>query len=215
VRKTIAHSRTWDSDAHVAEAIDTGKLDDGGTLAAWRAVRPTFEPNSVPVWHDNTALRLCKDWAREPGIIWTDHAFFAERLAEFTGLPYYAGEGLTADGRFIEDADPKRSAIVSTDANREGKNLQGIWSRNLVTCPWESAGRWEQVLGRTHRPGQKADVVTVDVLLGCIEHANAWIKALARARAIRDTTGAEQKILFADVVWPSDLEIASYNGSQW
>lgn len=215
VRETISRSRTWDSEAHVAEAIDQGMIDDGGVLASWRTARPTFEPNSVPVWHDDTALRLCAEWGKQPGIIWTDHAFFAERLADLTGLPYYAGQGLTADGRFIEDADPTRAAIVSTDANREGKNLQGIWSRNLITCPWESATVWEQAIGRTHRPGQRADEVTIDVLLGCAEHASAWEKANARARAVRDTTGAEQKILLADVEWPSLEEIATYRGSQW
>jgi hypothetical protein len=74
---------------------------------------------------------------------------------------------------------------------------------------------WQQMLGRTHRPGQIADEVEVDVLLGCKEHANAWRRALSAAEAIRDTTGADSKLLLADVDWPSEDEIAGYAGARW
>jgi hypothetical protein len=175
VRSVISHSRTLDSEKHVADAVLSGRIDDEGALQRWLAVRDTFEPNSVPVWHDDSALRRCAEWAaEEPGIVWTEHAFFAERLAELTGLTYYGAKGLDRDGRFIDDADSTRSAIVSIDANREGRNLQAKWSRNLITSPPEGSDVWQQTIGRTHRTGQTADEVIVDVLLGCAEHANAW-----------------------------------------
>jgi hypothetical protein len=216
VREVLSRSRTLDSELDVANAVDAGKLPND-TLQAWRAIRDTFTPNTVAVWHDDSALKVCIDWAKKPGIIWTEHALFAERLAQLSGLKYYGAKGLDADGSFIDDADPKRAAIVSLDANREGRNLQNKWARNLVVSPPEGSDVWQQFIARTHRPGQMADEVEVDVFIGCIEHANAWRKALAGAAAVRDTTGAEQKLLLADIdgAWPSEMEIATYTGSRW
>lgn len=214
VREVLGRSRTLDSELQVAQACDAGKLDNT-TLEAWRAIKDSFTPNTVPVWHDDSALAVCLDWMRKPGIVWTEHAFFAERLATMSGCPYFGAKGLAADGSFIDDADSRRSAIVSVDANREGRNLQTKWHRNLVVSPPEGADIWQQMIGRTHRTGQSADEVTVDVLLGCAEHANAWRKAIASAKAIRDTTGAEQKLLLADVEWPTDDEIERFFGARW
>ena len=153
---------------------------------------------------------------RKPGIVWTSHSFFARKLAEITGASYYGAEGLTDDGlKFIEDASPRDAVIASIKANREGRNLQRLWNRNLVVSPPDGADAWQQLIARTHRPGQEADEVTVDVLLGCREHANAWRKATAGAYAIRDTVGAEQKLLLADIDWPTDEEVATYTGARW
>lgn len=215
VRKVISFSRTYDSEQQIAQAVTSGRIDDGGRLTRWLAVRDTFIPNTVPVWFDDSVLHLCAAWARQSsGLIWTEHSHFAARLSRETGLAYYGPKGLDAKGRFIDDA-PEGSAIVSSDANREGRNLQGKWSRNLITSAAEGSDWWNQLIGRTHRPGQQDEVVTVDVLLGCAEHANAWRKALAGALAVRDTTGAASKLLSAKVFWPSDIEIASFKGPRW
>jgi hypothetical protein len=215
VRETLSRSRTLDSELQVMNAVDAGILQDGGALERWRAVREIFDPCCVPVWHDESALKTCQLWMQTPGIVWTEHAFFAQRLAQVTGASYYGAKGLDQNGRFIDDAPPGTSAIVSIDANREGRNLQTKWHRNLVVSPPEGADVWQQMIGRTHRPGQAADEVIVDVLLGCAEHANAWRKALAGARSVRDTTGAESKLLLADIEWPDDVEIAGYRGARW
>ena len=215
VREVLSRSRSLDSELQVAQAVAAGRLDDGGALERWRVLRDTFVPNSVPMWHDESALRLCAKWMETPGVVWTEHGFFAERLSEITGVPYYGAKGLDPKGRFIDDAPAGSSAIVSIDANREGRNLQTKWNRCLFVSPPEGADVWQQAIGRFHRPGQRADEVVVDVLLGCAEHANAWRKAMAGAQAIRDTTGAESKLLVADVDWPSDFEIAGFQGSRW
>jgi len=60
----------------------------------------------------------------------------------------------------------------------------------------------EQLIGRTHRDGQEADEVSVDVLLGCAEHYEAFSRALDGARAAADTLGHDQKLLLADVTMP-------------
>lgn len=214
VRQTLVHSRTLDSELQVAQACDAGRLPSEA-LNRWRAIRDTFTPEVVPVWFDDSALNVCLDWMKEPGIVWTKHDLFAQRLSELSGCEYYGAKGLTQKGNFINDAASDKAAIVSIDANKEGRDLQMKWSRNLITAPPDNADIWQQLLGRTHRSGQPADEVTADVLLGCFEHVNAWRNALQTAELVRDTTGAESKLLLATIDWPSDEEIAGYSGHRW
>jgi hypothetical protein len=214
VRDVLAKSDALDSDAQVATACDAGHLPDDA-LRAWRAIKDTFVPNTVAVWHDDGPIRKCIEWMRKPGLVWTEHALFAERLARMSGCTYYGRKGLSEGGEFIDDAPNTRAIIVSVDANREGRNLQKKWSRNLVVSPPDGSDVWQQLLGRTHRPGQTADEVIVDVFLGCLEHVRAWQKARAGALAVRDTTGAEQKLLLADVEWPSDFDLARRPAPRW
>lgn len=222
VRGVLARTDTWDSPDHVADAVDAGFLPGGvDVLAAWRYQHDEsgFVPNPVPVWHDDSALKVVAEWmARRgrPGIVWTTHVPFAERLSQMTGAPYFGpGAVDVATGTlFIEDA-PTGPIIASIDANREGLNLQFKWSRNLIVSLEESPGRLQQTVARTHRTGQEADEVEVDILLGGLEIANAWRKLYAGAQAVRDTTGAEQKVLLADIQWPSEDEIASWTGPRW
>lgn len=235
VRYVLGYSGELDSESQVAEACTTGTVVAIGgerrlvtlprgrpILEAWLHERnrpredgSPYKPNTVPVWHDDGALRACVEWMKRPGLVWTEHSFFARRLAQLAGTKYYGRKGLAPDGEFIDDAPNDRAIVVSIDANREGRNLQGKWSRNLVVSPPDGADVWQQMLGRTHRPGQTADEVTVDVLCGCLEHLNAMRKALAGARAICDTTGAEQKILLADIDWPDAAAEARLTGPRW
>jgi len=214
VRETISRGRTYDSELHVANACDAGKLPTEA-LAKWRSIRDTFTPNVIPVWCDDSALHACADWMKSPGLVWVEHRFFAQRLSELTGVPYYEGGGFDATGKYVEDAPSNTSAIVSCDANREGKNLQKLWHRNLLVCPPASAAHWEQLIARTHRPGQTADEVIVDILLGCRENFDACQKALEGARAIQEVTGKSQKLLLADIVLPSESEVDRIGTPRW
>jgi hypothetical protein len=217
VRGVLQRSRTWDSPDHVASACDLGKLPND-KLVAWRQIKRKFIPHPVPVWHDDTALKLCAKWMKTPGIVWVSHVPFGERLSKMTGARYYREQGLSTDGQVIEDADPSEAVIASSDSNREGRNLQKQFYRNLITSMPEGWDSIHQLIGRTHRPGQTRDVV-VDVLLGCAEHERAWRKACAGAYAARDTVGAMSKLLIAleagNVEWPEPDEIASWQGPQW
>jgi len=213
VRDVISRGRTYDSELQVANACDAGRLD-ATALEAWRRLRPTYTPAVKAVWCDDSALKACAEWAKTPGLIWTEHGFFAEALSKMTGIPYFGAGGFDSQGRYIEDA-PKGSAIASIDANREGKNLQKLWSRNLLVCPPTSAAWWEQTIARTHRPGQEADEVTVDVLIGCRENYDACLKAIAGAQAIQEMTGKVQKLMIADVTLSSEGEIDRLMTPRW
>jgi hypothetical protein len=86
---------------------------------------------------------------------------------------------------------------MSIAAHGIGKNLQS-WCNQLILCPPSSGHIWEQLLGRTHRPGQEADEVTVFVYVHTPRFAQALQQALVDAEYIQMSTGNAQKILFAD-----------------
>lgn len=195
--------------------------DAGGVAArdAWLAIRGEYNPNdhSVARWVSTATLEACARWAekhsKHGGIIWTQHIPFGERLERDYGIPYYREQGLRADGQYIEQG----SGIVcaSVQANATGRNLQAIWSDNLIASPFGSAEMNEQLAGRTHRVGTKADEVTVDFLIECREHVSALRRARERAAAIELLTDNPQKLVYG--TWLPDVAeaCAQDDGARW
>lgn len=185
-----------DSPLQVAEESGRGRIDPG-PYNAWKAVRDRYTPVTEPVWLSNYLTEMVGDWAyEEPGIVWVFHDAVGEALdSEY--LTYHGGG--QAAGRKVLELDGSKSVALSANAHSTGKNLQA-YSRNLLTsCP-SSALMWEQLLGRTHRTGQLADQVDVDVYLNTPRLEAALDKALEEARYIEDTTGQQQKLLMARIV---------------
>jgi len=201
VRETLSHSRTLDTELQVANAVDAGRLETR-TLADWRAVKDSYTVRPKDVWHDDAAIQAAAKWMdKEKGIVWCEHVFFARKLAAATGATYYGANGMSDAGESITLVKPGRAIIASVQANATGRNLQ-MFSTNLITsCP-PGPAIVEQLIGRTHRDGQEADEVTVDILLGCKEHYDAFHRALEGARAAADTLGHDQKLLLADLCFP-------------
>lgn len=194
VRQVLSRSRSLDSEEAVKLACLRGELDRRA-LDAWMLIEPTCKVISIPVWHDSAALNVCKTWMKRPGIVWVEHVYFGAKLARLTGAPYFGPKGLDAQGKSIEKETGKRAVIASISANREGKDLQ-MFDRNLITA-LPSADWLEQLIGRTHRDGQQSDAVTVEILLGCLEHWTDYERVLEDAR-YAESLGAPQKILLAD-----------------
>lgn len=209
VRETLKHSRKLDSELAVARAFPN--CDE---LVAWRNVRDTFTPNVEAVWLDESVVHYAADWMeREKGICWVEHKCVGEKLQEF-GFDYYGAQGRNAAGRLIDDHPRGQPLVASIKSSGEGRNLQA-WNRNLV-LGFPSNGRGaEQLIGRTHRPGQDQDEVTMDVLATCYEHVSGFWQAVADAEYARDSTGAPQKILLASVNVPSVSEIFGRSGKRW
>jgi hypothetical protein len=200
VRETITRSRRYDSELQVALACERGEFDaDARKLRAeWREHSNAWKPKLECVWLDNFALQACCNWLRETvGLAWSEHVAFGEQLAHVAGLEYFGAQGVNAKGKPIE-ACTGLAAVLSLQANSEGRNLQS-WCANLVTsCP-SSAATWEQMLGRTHRQGQRADTVTADVLITHDLHLSAFQQAHEGAHYLEQTLGQRQKLLFADI----------------
>mgnify|MGYP001580441643 CR=1 FL=1 len=194
--------RDLDTARQVATAVDRGLYPGAeDALAAWRAVRDTFTPRRVARWlsHAPLARVACLD-AGGPAIWWTSHVEFGRALATCMDAPYAGEQGRLADGRLIDDLAGGCSVVASVQSCGTGRNLQA-WSRSVITCPPADAGTWEQLLGRTHRQGQLADVVEVVIAVGCAESRAAVDKAFGEARYVEQTTGAPQRLLRAD--WPA------------
>lgn len=191
-----------------------GALDDA-VFNAWREIAPSYTPASKAVWHDDAALRECQKWMLQgPGVVFTDHTFFALELARRTGARYFGAGGIDKTGLEIEKADPASCVIASRVANSTGRNIQ-FWNRGLVTSSPHNALEWEQLIGRFHRHGQTTDV-TFDVLLGCHENYSGWMRSLDLAQMTRDTLGAPQKLLIAQTdAFPSAAEMSVRQGFKW
>lgn len=214
VRKVLSSSHSLDTEFQVAKACAEGHLDPQ-FYHPWAAIRDTFQANAKAIWHDDTALQWCQSWANrnKSGIIWVRHSFFGHELSRRTGIPYFGEQGVDANGMPIEKADPRHCVIASFAANSTGRNLQA-WNKNLLTSPPAGAPQWEQFLGRTHRDGQQADSVTVDVMLGCRENWNALDRALETTGTNASTMGqVGAKLLLADLVRPSESEVESWGRS--
>lgn len=205
VRDALSRSRTYDSPMHLVRAIHAGELNDQGTYKQWEAVRHTFKPVSVPVplSATSTVLDYATEWLKanpDTGLVWVQHRYAGERLSARTGVPYF---GRNAEDKMGNPVDKhQRSAIVSIPSCHAGRNLQR-WNANLVLSPPTIGSVWEQLLGRTHRDGQEADTVTVDVVAVVREQFAGIHQALLDATYTQETTGQPQKLLYANRLdWP-------------
>lgn len=91
-------------------------------------------------------------------------------------------------------------AVVSSYSHSTGLNLQHDWANNLVMAPSSNGGLWQQLMGRTARLGQKADVVRFWVGQHTGELRAAFKTAKKKAEYIQSTQQLQQKLLSARYV---------------
>lgn len=210
-REILSHSRRLDTEKQVALHIDAHP-DHHATevLARWRALKDAFVPNSVPVWTGSTALEYAATWLQGGGVVWTEHVAVGERLAVMTGMPYFGAGGLDAMGHSIVHYQGS-GLIASIQANGTGLNLQR-YSRGLITSMTPTATHWDQTMGRMHRQGQTADVVTFDAPISCREQLAGFERAANDDAAFHhDLLGIPGKLLGQ----PTHAEKFLQNGFAW
>lgn len=171
------------------------------TWPEWVAVRDSARPETEAVWVDDFLVRDAADWlATHTGIAWYDHDAFGKRLRELAvGVPFF-GPGDEASAALVRESG-KRSVIASARAHGTGKNLQ-MFNENLLAIPTIADGAaYEQLIGRTHRPGQLADVVRFD----CYRHTPDLVEAFDRATTLSGhivgTFGGTAKLLIANLAF--------------
>jgi hypothetical protein len=198
-----------DSPLEVINAIRLGKIHSDN-WDAWAAVKERPEPPREAVWLSDYLVDAAIDWAREtcdkknPGIIWYTWDSFGKRLALKGGFPWY-GPGMKNDPSFA-NSEKEPVIVCSMAAHGTGKNLQK-YSRNLVTT-WPGGGvDCEQMIARTHRPGQDADEVNVDTFLHTQEMMKAFDQCLTDAEYLEQTQGQKQRVLYAERI---DIEGECY-----
>lgn len=210
VRKILANSRKLDSELQVARAFSETE-----EYRNWMSVKEDYDPDHVPVWIDDSVLGFVSGWAQDrKGIVWTEHQCVGDRLARDFGLPYFGKKGVDKKGLPIEQHPAGEPLVASVQSNSTGRNLQA-WSTNLVVSPPPNGQGWEQLLGRTHREGQMADEVYVDVLMSCVEHVGAFDQALKDSQYVFESTGAPQKLLLAGISVLEADDIVFREGARW
>lgn len=184
-----------DSPLLVARAADLGEINLP-EWAAWKAVRGRWKPHPPreAVWLSEFFLDDVMRWAEEcteetPGIVWYLHSEIGEKLAA-RGLKFFK----PGDDSILQSRD--RVAVASLNSYADGLNLQ--WFRKqLFTTPPSNGTLWQQGMGRSHRPGQKADVVEIEVPIHELSYRNAICSAIKDARFVEEAHGERQKLLYA------------------
>tara|TARA_R110002012_G_scaffold39245_1_gene108667 strand:- start:11064 stop:13061 length:1998 start_codon:yes stop_codon:yes gene_type:complete len=201
------HARVgFDSPALVRDAAKAGDLGSAmlGTWLRWAAVADRYwsrdpetaakqqQPPGLVLWIDRErtqrAMReTITEWKSQVGrgVIW----YSSPTLEPFLESLGFATFGRGTDVPYNSCDFPACSIIV----HGTGKNLQA-WSEGLILQPPASNYRWEQLIGRHHRPGQEADEVRVR-LVGELPGA-----AMQEAVAAMDIGGQRPRLLLADRV---------------
>ena len=199
LRAYLPSSREGADSPHLASvACAAGSRTVPATLArawgAWEREKDKPTPPTECVWVDYFAALAAVRWAYaqpSPPLVWYEHTAFGLEVARIGGLQF-AGVGPEADSMLASMRAPV-PLVLSVDAHGTGKNLQ-LWSRQLVTSPSSSGRTWEQLVGRTHRPGQSAPVVHVDYYAHAPAMRDAVRCARDDARYIAQTLDTPQKL---------------------
>ncbi len=184
----------YDTEKQVADACKKG-LKSYGFHEQWVKVRPTYKERHSAVWVSDEPLKWVASKVQDNELVWVKYRASGQRLSEILDVPYFANYGLDARGNFVEDH--VGTCVLSTAANKEGRNLQYKWHKNLVLTPWASSEVYQQAIGRTHRNGQKDDV-EVRLVVGHPAVQNTIDTAMDNARFVETLTGSKQKLLHCD-----------------
>jgi hypothetical protein len=189
---------------------------DHPIVAAWLAMKPTFKYVSRAEWYSGSVLDTAAAWAERcnseggRGLIWVQHEAFGVALSQLTGLSFYGAQGRSLNGERIENANPRRVAILSVGANLRGRNLQA-WHRNYLVGCVQSAKYLEQLLGRTHRAGQ-TQPVEAEILFTSGGSHYAFEMLCKESRFVLASQGQKQKVLRATI---RRLASIPGNGYRW
>lgn len=177
------------------DSDDSGPQWKSEFFEAWEAIKDKVLPETETCWLSDFAVQDAATWLKEnAGILWVQYSAFALAVAKLSGVKYYAG-GERASAA-IRDTDGSSPIIASIAAHGTGKNLQHF-STQLITSPPSDGALWEQLLGRTHREGQQADVVSAHIYLHTSEYRNSLKQARKKAFFLQELHKSPQKLVYA------------------
>ena len=141
-------------------------------------------------WVDDALIQRMIDRANEyvkagrSVIVWYYSRGVGEKFKEL-GFPAY-GAGEEIDGS-------NRAVAASIKVHGTGKNLQHDYDANIIMqCP-SSGATLDQLIGRTHRTGQKADNVLVEFMEPSFIFGRAFDTAIETGRLIDRVQASQQK----------------------
>lgn len=158
---------------------------------------------------DSRAIRVCDYKIMEAmrrvrlwdggGIVWVHHieigqwAYEMFRADGIDALHCPAGD--EANRAICDPANKDKIVIASMSAHGTGKNLQHFQRQLFLQWP-RSAVTAEQTIGRTHRNGQEADELVVEMMLTTKFDELLFAACLNDAVYIQQTTGTRNKIVY-------------------
>ena len=160
-------------------------------LAAWEAIEDRCRPPQVARWVSyavmDATLRRVEALEHDHGavLVWVESVAVMDVL-ESMGLD------VLRPGQPVPTKP--RTLVLSRHSHGVGRNLQG-WSTNLLVEPMSSGTAIEQLIGRTHREGQEADEVYIEVIHWTALPLRGIEAAMEDARYVETSTGQRQKLL--------------------
>lgn len=159
---------------------------------AWDQQRHKPKPPTVVEWVSDYYLRIVaeaieSESQKGPTLVWYSSSA-VEAFLRLCGMEVY-GAGV------LPPEDGRSTIACSIRSHGTGRNLQR-WARSLIVEPSSSGTITEQLLGRTHRPYQEADTVSV-VVFGHAAFGDAITSAVRDARYIEGSYSTPQKLLQA------------------
>jgi len=157
----------------------------------------SYKINAMVLWAQN----LRKDSKKDRGaLIWVHNQeigrWAVEALQE-AGLPVlHCPAGEVSNKAIRDPKNGNKFVVASISAHGTGKNLQHFQHCYILQWP-RNAKKAEQLLGRHHRNGQKADQLIV-VTNNTVEFDRQNFAAtLNDSLYIHQTTGSRQKLMYA------------------
>jgi hypothetical protein len=159
---------------------------------AWEAVRHVYDGTREVVWlpgahaHWQRMFATFDRWAHAngPTLVWAADTALYELAQQICPA------NLARPGEHPGAPDERvRWRLVSVDSHGTGLNLPQ-WQHNLLLAPPQDASALEQLVGRTHRPGQQHSMVGLWTMPG-----DGQLSAqTAQAEAIFLMTGQKQRL---------------------
>ncbi len=179
-----------------------GRGADPGAGVRWCDIDP---PPTETVWvHrwfvDDVVARARKG---PPTLIWWQSRALHEAFREAGLTVHGAGSALPEGAPGTPTyGRPVKTVCLSIRVFGTGKNLQP-WAHNLVCEPPSSGLLWDQKIGRTHRPGQLADEINVEVYTHTDGTRGAVYHAANEALYTEQTQGQPHRLRLA--TWTGTL----------
>ncbi len=191
----------YDSPLLIANTLDRQLLIDPtlahkkplhGAYDMWLEQRHKPVPPTEAVWVSDFFVRWLVDFVSDgvPTVIWYSSRAMGEALAA-------AGFDVYGVGTEVPEFSGQ-TVCASIQVHGEGKNGWQPWWRALLAEPPVNSKKYEQLLGRQHRPGQKHGFVEVHVPVHTAKLRKALDSAVRGAYHTKELSGVDQRLLLAN-----------------
>lgn len=166
---------------------------------AWRDMRKRYNIDEMREarWISTYLVDEVMGWVRaqrEPILVWYEDVAVGDLIGKRFGIPVF-GEGSQVP------TDAAITCALSRRVHGTGRNLQPWFRQVLLGCP-ANGSDWEQLLGRTHRPGQTSSYIDVVLPIPTGRVLDAFEHAVKDAHYVTNTTGQRARLVTATYLNP-------------